>query len=143
MAFLTQKRQLNKYVDYRKAVELTSKTQALSESIITARLRLTRLRQAHPQPRMTIPSADATLLEQVTKMQELNDKMENLRKQVKTVKDKVKSGGVKVEAMRAERSEKEKEVESIRMVADEEDGKLVPLYDWYVELSFLRSLHPN
>lgn len=122
-------------------MDLISKTQSLNEALLTARLRLTRLRQAHPQPRLTIPLADATLLDQVGQMQELNDEMERLRVQVKAVKDRVKSGGGEVETLRVERAELEKSVEATkaRMVVDDEDGdgRLVSLYDWWARFLFL------
>jgi hypothetical protein len=93
-------------------------------------LALTRLRKTHPQPRLTIPLADQKLVDQVTEMQTLNDEVQSISKQVQGMKGRVKTGALEVETLRAERTEAEKAVKMSRV--DEDDGRLIPLYDWYV-----------
>ncbi|KAJ6553937.1 hypothetical protein DFH09DRAFT_1166285, partial [Mycena vulgaris] len=95
--------------DYVKLKESAAKAAMLTQKIIDARLALTRLRHAHPQPRLTIPGAEQRLADQVTEMQ-----------RVQSVKGSVKSGT----------QEAEKAVKAARV--DEDDARLVPLYDHYV-----------
>lgn len=102
----------------------------LAQKILDARLALMRLRQAHPHPRLTIPMANQKLADQVTEMQELSDEVEAKKKEVKTVKEKVKVGALEVEKLRIQQAESERAVESLNL--EEDDNRLVPLYDWYV-----------
>jgi peptidoglycan hydrolase CwlO-like protein len=105
---------------------------SLKQKIIDARLALTRLRHAHPEPRLTIPAADQRLADQVEQMQALTDEIEQASKKVQSVKGSVKSGAQEIETLRAERAEAEKAVKAARV--NEDDGRLVPLYDQYVPL---------
>ncbi|KAJ6609092.1 hypothetical protein B0H10DRAFT_2044604 [Mycena sp. CBHHK59/15] len=113
--------------DYVKLKDSAAKAALLQQKIIDARLALTRLRHAHPQPRLTIPAAEQRLGEQVLQMQALTDKIEQASNKVKSVKGNVKSGTQEVESLRAERAEAEKAVKAARV--NEDDGRLVPLYD--------------
>ncbi|KAF7354818.1 hypothetical protein MSAN_01396200 [Mycena sanguinolenta] len=113
--------------DYLKLKESAAKAALLRQKIIDARLALTRLRHAHPAPRLTIPAAEQRLAEQVTEMQVLTDNIEQAAKKVQSVKGNVKSGTQEIESLRAERAEAEKAVKAARV--NEDDGRLVPLYD--------------
>jgi hypothetical protein len=113
-----------------KLKESAAKAALLTQKIIDARLALTRLRHAHPQPRLTIPASEQRLADQVTEMQVLTDDIEQAAKKVQSVKGSVKSGTQEVERLRAERAEAEKAVKAARV--NEDDGRLVPLYDQYV-----------
>lgn len=115
-------------LDYNKAKRLTAEANALSQKILDARLALRRLRQAHPHPRLTIPAADQELENQITEMQNLNDEIESVSKQVHSAKDSMKSQGTQVESLRMERTETEKAIKIASV--DENDGRIVPLYDW-------------
>lgn len=116
--------------DYDKTQESTEKATILAQKILDARLSLTRLRQTHPQPRLTIAAADQKLADQVTEMQELSDRVEVIRKQVQTAKGELKAGTVKLENLRAERAETEKSAKNASV--GEDDPRIAPLYDWYV-----------
>ncbi|PBK61594.1 hypothetical protein ARMSODRAFT_1008640 [Armillaria solidipes] len=122
--------------DYNRVKEASSQAADLSKKIIDARLALTRLRQTHPQPRLTVQMADQKLADQIVEMQELTDKIEAVTHKVKEVKDRVKGGGLEVENLRIQRSEVEKSVK-----ADVDDGKWLPLYDWFTaSLTLHRSI---
>lgn len=108
----------------------TDHASLLAQKIIDARLALTRLRQTHPQPRLTVALADQKLIDQVTEMQNLGDEIQEQSKKVQSVKERVKGGGLEVESLRVERAELEKTVKLSKV--DEDDGRLVPLYDWRV-----------
>ncbi|KAJ6530357.1 hypothetical protein DFH09DRAFT_150486 [Mycena vulgaris] len=116
--------------DYVKLKESAAKAAMLTQKIIDARLALTRLRHAHPQPRLTIPGAEQRLADQVTEMQVLTDDIEQAAKKVQSVKGSVKSGTQEVESLRAQRAEAEKAVKAARV--DEDDVRLAPLYDHYM-----------
>lgn len=107
----------------------------LAQKIIDTRLALSRLRQTHPQPRLTIPLAEQMLVDQVTEMQDLSDVAQAAQKKAHAVKERAKGGALEVEPLRLERAELEKAVKISRV--DEDDGRLVPLYDWYVSTSRL------
>lgn len=102
----------------------------LARKILDARLKLTRLRQAYPQPRLTVPSAEAQLDTQVLEMQTLGDKVQTLNEDTDSLKEKVKSGAREVERLRVERGEVEKLVKQSK--SEEEDARVMQLYDWYV-----------
>ncbi len=94
------------------------------------------LRQRHPQPRLTIPLADQKLADQVTEMQTLNDEVEVVKQQTKADKERVKAMALEVENIRIEATEAQKAVDMLQL--EEDDTKLVPLYDWSVSC---HSLH--
>ncbi|KAJ7122966.1 hypothetical protein C8R44DRAFT_621744 [Mycena epipterygia] len=116
--------------DYVRLKESAAKAATLTQKIIDARLALTRLRHAHPQPRLTIPAAEQRLTDQVTEMQVLTDDIEQAAKKVQSAKGSVKSGTKELETLRAERAEAEKAVKAARV--NEDDGRLVPLYDLHM-----------
>lgn len=113
----------------------------LAQKIIDARLALTRLRKTHPHPRLTVPLADQKLIDQVTEMQTLSDEVQSVHKDIQAVKSSLKAGSLEVETLRGERAEAEKAVKASRV--DEDDARLVPLYDWCVypqpRMSFSRA----
>ena len=110
--------------------EATDRAALLSQKIIEARTSLMLLRQTHPQPRLTIPLADDKLADQVTEMQTLSDQVQAIKQKGKAEKARVKSGALEVENLRIEAAEVEKAVETSQI--DEDDSRLVPLYDWSV-----------
>ncbi|PIL24886.1 hypothetical protein GSI_12773 [Ganoderma sinense ZZ0214-1] len=125
--------------DYTKARALTLEAAALASKILDARLTLTRLRQAHPHPRLTIPAANAQLDEQISEMQALDDELQQVNAQVDDVKEKVKAGAREVERLRVERADLEKIVNAGQK--EVQDGRVVGLYDWYMAaLALHRSL---
>jgi chromosome segregation ATPase len=125
--------------DYDKTQSTIGKATTLVQKILDARLALTRLRQTHPQPRLTIAAADQKLADQVTEMQELSDQVEVIRKQVQTAKGELKAGTIKLENLRAERAETEKSAKNANV--GEDDPRIAPLYDWYM-LGFVESEWP-
>ncbi|KAI0794190.1 hypothetical protein C8Q74DRAFT_1247200 [Fomes fomentarius] len=125
--------------DYNKARALTQEAATLANKILDARLTLTRLRQAHPHPRLTIPAANAQLDEQIIEMQQLDDELQQVNEQVDSVKERVKAGAVEVERLRVERAELERQVNAGQK--EVQDGRVVGLYDWYTaSLALRRSL---
>ncbi|KAJ7433348.1 hypothetical protein FB451DRAFT_1314176, partial [Mycena latifolia] len=95
--------------DYAKLKESAAKAALLTQKIIDARLALTRLRHAHPQPRLTIRGAQDRLAEQVQEMQVHTDDIEQGAKKVQNIKGSAETA-----------------VKALRL--DEDDGWLVPLY---------------
>ncbi|PPR01964.1 hypothetical protein CVT26_008746 [Gymnopilus dilepis] len=116
--------------DYQQVRAATERAATLSQKIMEARTSLMLLRQTHPQPRLTIPLADDRLAEQVEEMQSLSDQIRSLQQKVKAEKQRVKSGAAEVENLRVEAAEAEKAVKTTQV--EEEDSRLVPLYDWQV-----------
>ncbi|KAI0732202.1 hypothetical protein C8Q72DRAFT_819590 [Fomitopsis betulina] len=126
--------------DYNKAKALTSEASDLARKILDARLQLTRLRQAHPHPRLTVTSANAQLDAQVEEMQKLDDELQGLTATIDEVKDKVKKGARDVERLRIERADTEKLVRAGE--ADVQDGRVRGLYDWFTaSLALHRSIY--
>lgn len=116
--------------DYQRVKEATDRAALLSQNIIDARIALTLLRQTHPKPRLTIPLAEQKLQDQVEEMQTLNDQVQAIKQKAKSEKGRVKTGAVDVENLRLEATEAEKAVKAAQL--DEDDSRLVPLYDWCV-----------
>lgn len=117
-----------------KARALSDETVDLARKILDARLKLTRLRQAYPQPRLTIPVALAQLDAQVEEMQQLQDRLQDLNENVDGVKEKVKIGARDVERLRMARAEVDKLVKQTK--SEIEDGRVLELCDWCVSLDF-------
>ncbi|OCH96242.1 hypothetical protein OBBRIDRAFT_765746 [Obba rivulosa] len=115
--------------DYTKAKALTQEAASLADKILDARLTLTRLRQAHPPPRLTVASASAQLDAQVAEMQTLDEALQAVTARVERVKERVKDGAREVERLRVQRAELEKQVMAGKDEA--EDGRVVGLYDWF------------
>ncbi|KAL0569000.1 hypothetical protein V5O48_012969 [Marasmius crinis-equi] len=125
--------------EYVRVQQSTDKAVELRQKIIDARLALSRLRQLHPHPRLTIQTADQKLADQVVEMQDITDEIETVSKKVQEVKERLKSGALEMESLRAKRAEAEKNVKIARV--DEDDSRLVPLYDWFTaSLALHRSM---
>ena len=118
--------------DFNRARTLTNRATTLSQKILDARLALTRLRQSHPHPRLTVPAATATLESQITTMQELDDELQTLNARVSSAKEDMRSAKAEVEKLRAERAEAEKAATAGAGRVGEDDSRLIPLYDWCV-----------
>jgi hypothetical protein len=116
-------------VDYKKAQALTLQASTLSQKILDARLSLTRLRQAHPHPRLTINTANQQLDGQVEEMQALDAELADAHEKITTVRERIKVGTGQVERLRSVRAEVEKAVE-IGAGERVEDERVVGLYDW-------------
>lgn len=115
--------------DYKKAQALTLQASTLSQRILDARLSLTRLRQAHPHPRLTITTANQQLDGQVEEMQTLDIELADVNEKIAAVRERIKVGMGKVEKLRVVRAEMEKAVE-IGAGERVEDERVVGLYDW-------------
>ncbi|KAL0065101.1 hypothetical protein AAF712_007937 [Marasmius tenuissimus] len=117
--------------EYVKVQQSTDKATELRQKIIDARLALSRLRQLHPHPRLTIPAADQKLADQVEEMQEITDEIDNVSQKVQEVKERLKKW--------AKRADVEKNLKMARV--EEDESRLVPLYDWFtVSLALHRSM---
>ncbi|KAG2119826.1 uncharacterized protein F5147DRAFT_665502, partial [Suillus discolor] len=116
--------------DYKKAQSLTLQASTLSQKILDARLSLTRLRQAHPHPRLTMTTANQQLDGQVEEMQALDAELADAHEKIATVRERIKVGMAEVEKLRSIRAEVEKAVE---IGAGERvgDGRVTELYDWF------------
>ncbi|KAJ7599128.1 hypothetical protein C8J56DRAFT_815512, partial [Mycena floridula] len=126
--------------DYIKVKKATEQAAALEKKILDARLALSRLRQTHPHPRLTVQSADQKLADQVVEMQSLTDEIEAVHGTVRDLKHTVKAEALEVEGLRAQRTELQKNLNVSRQDA-EDDGRLIPLYDWYTaSLALHRSI---
>jgi hypothetical protein len=90
---------------------------------------LTRSKQSHPEPRLTVSSATAQLESQVIEMQGLDEELQSLNSQVANVKDDMKARTKELERLRAKRAELEK----VRTSKEDEseDPRFAGLYDWY------------
>lgn len=115
-------------IDYQRVKQATDRAAFLSQKIIDARRSLMLLRQTHPQPRLTIPLADQTLADQVDEMQQLSDKVQAATQRIKVDKAKLKEGTSEVEELRLQAVEAEKAVKMAQV--DEDDSRLIPLYEW-------------
>jgi anti-sigma28 factor (negative regulator of flagellin synthesis) len=125
------------YIDYLKAKGLADEAVALAQSILDARLTITRLRQAHPSPRLTIPVAEEQLSSQVVDMQMLEDESQRVNEKIARVKGAIKEGTVEIDRLRSEKAELEKKVATHKVEAD--DGRAVDLCDWCVSCATLLS----
>ena len=114
---------------------------SLAQKTTDARTSLMLLRQRHPQPRLTIPLAEKKLADQVTEMQTLNDEVQAIKQQTKAEKDRVKSLALEVENIRTEATEAQKAVNKLHL--EEDDSRLIPLYDWLVICHFSSPRRPT
>ncbi|KAI0790710.1 hypothetical protein C8Q75DRAFT_732828 [Abortiporus biennis] len=115
--------------DYLKAKSLTDAALTLSRQILDTRLQLTRLRQIHPLPRLTVTSANEQLDAQVIEMQKLEDELTGLNDNIEELKGKVKEGAKEVERLRVERGDVERLVK--KSEGEVGDARVVELYDWF------------
>ena len=114
--------------DYEKAKTVIAEISSLSQQILDARLALTRSKQRHPEPRLTVSSASAQLDSQIMKMQESADELQGVNAKVSSVKEDIKAKSKQLEALRSQRAELEK-VRSSK-VDEVEDPRYAGLYDW-------------
>ena len=119
--------------------QVSDKAASLAQKITDARTSLMLLRQRHPQPRLTIPLAENKLADQVTEMQTLNDEVQAIKQQNKAEKERVKSLALEVENTRTEATEAQKAVNMLHL--EEDDSRLLPLYDWFVSRRLAISFH--
>ena len=117
---------------------MASEAAGLQQSILDAKLALTRLRQAHPSPRLTIPVAEEQLSSQVDEMQMLEDESQRVNEEIARRKDSIKGGTVEMDRLRSEKADLEKKV--ARHKVDADDGRAVDLCDWYVSSPGLKAL---
>lgn len=122
-------RALKRKIDYIYVKQATTKATELAQKIIDARLALSRLKQIHPQPRVTVETANKKLEDQITEMQTLGDRMEVVQRKVRDAKGKLKADSLEVETLKLQRNEAEKNVEVSNVLDD--DRRFVPLYDWF------------
>ncbi|KAL4064871.1 hypothetical protein V8B97DRAFT_2025896 [Scleroderma yunnanense] len=116
--------------DYEKARSLTSLATSLSAKILDAKLALTRLRQAHPHPRLTVSTATATLDTQIAQMQALDGELQTLEKRIEESKGKLKAGMGEVERLRVVERERTAELGLAGKEGRDDDPRLGGLYDW-------------
>ncbi|KIJ61550.1 hypothetical protein HYDPIDRAFT_31158 [Hydnomerulius pinastri MD-312] len=128
--------------DYQKARALTTLATTLSAQILDARLALTRLRQAHPHPRLTIPSATSTLDSQIEQMQMKEDELQGLNNRIAETKEQLKTEMGEVEHLRGLERERVAELGLVgKEAGEEEDPRVGGLYDWFLaSLAIHRSL---
>ncbi|KAF8843831.1 hypothetical protein BDN67DRAFT_896268 [Paxillus ammoniavirescens] len=128
--------------DYQKARSLTTLATTLSAQILDARLALTRLRQAHPHPRLTVASATLTLDGQVEQMQKMEDELQGLNSQIGGAKEQLKTQMAELERLRGVERERIVEFGLVgKESGEEEDPRVGSLYDWFLaSLSIHRSL---
>ncbi|KAF5350277.1 hypothetical protein D9758_007807 [Tetrapyrgos nigripes] len=125
--------------DYVQIQKSTARAAELGQKIIDARLALSRLRQTHPQPRLTLDTAQETLDGQIAEMQELQDKIKDVQDKVQSIKQQMKTGSLEVEGLKTQRAEVEKDAKQVKV--EEDDTRLAPLYDWFMaSLAFHRSI---
>lgn len=111
---------------------MTSLATTLSAQILDTRLALTRLRQAHPHPRLTITSAMSTLDGQVEQMQNLEDGLQELNSRISETKERIKNEMAELEQLRSIEKERLAELKLVeKVVGEEEDPRVGGLYDWY------------
>ena len=117
--------------DYEKAKTVITEISSLSQQILDARLALTRSKQRHPEPRLTVSSAAAQLDSQIMKMQQSSDELQGVNAKVSAVKEDIKAKSKHLETLRGQRAE----VEKIRSskVDEVEDPRYAGLYDWCVK----------
>ncbi|KAI9569935.1 hypothetical protein HD554DRAFT_472797 [Boletus coccyginus] len=119
--------------DYHKARSLTGLATTLSAQILDARLALTRLRQAHPHPRMTIASATSALDGQVEQMQKMEDELQGLNSGINETKERIKNEMAELERLRSIEKERLAELELVgKEAGEEEDPRVGGLYSWFV-----------
>jgi len=117
--------------DYEKANTVVAEISSLSQQTLDARLALTRSKQRHPEPRLTVSSASAQLDSQIIRMQESADELQRVNAKVSAAKEEIRAKLKRLEVLRGQRAEVEK-VRSSK-VDEVEDPRYAGLYDWYDE----------
>ncbi len=108
--------------------EVTDRSTLLAQKIVEAQTALMLLRQTHPHPRLTIALADDKLADQVTEMQRLSDEVQSLKQRIKVEKATMKNAASELEDLRSSAAEAEK-IAKLTQV-EEDDSRVLPLYDW-------------
>lgn len=117
--------------DYRQVKARTDRASELAKNIIDARLALSRLRQAHPSPRLTVETAEERLTQQIEEMQTLTDELSATQDEAKNQKKALQKSASDLEGLRMQRVEAEKQLQA-RKSEDADEARIVPLYDWCV-----------
>jgi hypothetical protein len=125
--------------DYQRAKNVTNEALALAKSDFDTRLDLFRLRQAYPQPRHTIASADEALADQISEMHELEDQQQQGAQRVARMKESFKDTVKEVDRLRIERAELERQLRE-QSRTDGDDDAVAGLYDWCAAPNFSRCL---
>ena len=107
---------------------MTDQGASLAQKIVEAQMALMLLRQTHPHPRLTIALADDKLADQVTEMQRLSDEVQSLKQKIKAEKATMKNAATELENLRSSAAEAKKTASLAQ--AEEDDGRILPLYDW-------------
>jgi len=92
-------------------------------------LTLRRLRQAHPQPRYTIASAEEKLASQVAEMQQAEVDLQQVGQRVTDMKGSVRATVKELDRLRMERAELEKQLGS-QSHNIEDDSEDIELHEW-------------
>ncbi|KAI9431011.1 hypothetical protein F5148DRAFT_177302 [Russula earlei] len=108
---------------------LAAEAIALTQSILDARLGITRLRQAHPSPRLTIPVAEEQLSSQVVDLQMLEDELQRAKEKIARVQNASDERTIEIDSLRTEKAASDKEIAAHNFEAD--DGRAVDLCSWY------------
>ncbi|KAF8576409.1 hypothetical protein K439DRAFT_661952 [Ramaria rubella] len=123
---------------YDRAQKVTKEAAALTQQILDARLALTRLRFAHPAPRLTLAAAREIADEQEEQMVTMDASLLELNERAEEVKNRVRTSFEDVERLKVERAAKEEELKRTQRL--EEDNRWPALNDWY---SAAVSLHKS
>lgn len=106
----------------------TKEAAELTQKVLDARLALTRLRAAHPAPRLTIDAATALADQQQEEMGELDIMLGEQNKKGEELKEEIKTRMKELERLKAERAAKEEELKRTQRL--EEDNRWPNLNDW-------------
>lgn len=125
-------------VAYEHARSTTSEAANLTQQILDAKLALTRLRAAHPPPRLTISAAKSIADEQDNEMANIDTALQELGQKGEDLKNQVKNSVKEVERLKVERAAKEEELKRTQRL--EEDNRWPALLDWSVCLHQVMNL---
>ncbi|KAF8518366.1 hypothetical protein BU17DRAFT_48687 [Hysterangium stoloniferum] len=124
---------------YEHAQSTTKEAATLTQQILDARLALTRLRTAHPAPRLTLAAAKEIADEQEDAMVTMDTTLQELNDRAEEVKNNVKANVKEVERLKIERATIEDGLK--RTWRLEEDNRWPALNDWFsAAVSLHRSL---
>lgn len=84
-----------------------------------------------PSTQADDPTCRRKLADQVTEMQRLSDEVQTLKQKIKSEKGKMKDTAGELENLRSEAAEAQKMAKLAQV--EEDDGRILPLYDWGVE----------
>ncbi|EJD43034.1 hypothetical protein AURDEDRAFT_89292 [Auricularia subglabra TFB-10046 SS5] len=114
---------------YEKSLARAELARQAAQDILDAQLELSRLRAAHPAPRLTIPTATAFLDAQVETMQKLEDQRVEAQRRAAEAKDALKGAERDLERLRGEREQQEAKL--VELVRQQDDARLGGLSEWY------------